>query len=112
GDGTLQSATLMPADLTPDGSGNATFTVSHAYTGVAAGDAGVTVLDAAGGIATDAVGFACDESSDADADLLSICAELPIGTDPNNVDTDGDGCADGEEVLHAPAAGGDRDPLS
>jgi len=112
GDGTLESATLLPADLTPDGLGNATFTVDHAYSGVIAGTADVTVLDAAGGIATDAVGFACDDSSDADADLLSICDELPIGTDPADTDTDDDGCADGEEVLNEPLYGGGRDPLN
>jgi PKD repeat protein len=112
GDGTVESATLMLADLTDDGMGGAYFTVSHAYSDVITGTANVTVLDAAGGIATDAVGFACDDSIDADADLLSICVELPLGTDPENVDTDGDGCADGEEVLFDKAFGGQRDPLN
>ncbi len=113
GDGTIESATLQLADL-DDGlpPGSKTFTVNHAYSGVIAGTADVTVLDAGGGIATDAVGFACDEASDDDADLLSICDELARGTDPFDTDTDGDGCADGEEVLNTVAFGGGRDPLN
>jgi hypothetical protein len=111
GDGTVESATLMPGDLTPVGD-DATFSVQHTYSGLVAGTAGVTVLDAGGGIGVDAVGFTCDEASDADADLLSVCEELALGTDPEDTDTDGDGCADGEEVLNAVTLGGERDPLS
>jgi hypothetical protein len=111
GDDTLQSATLLPGDLTLIGD-DATFTVEHTYSGVITGTAHVTVLDAGGGIATDDAGFACDTASDDDTDLLSICDELGRGTDPFNTDTDGDGCADGEEVLNTPPFGGDRDPLS
>jgi len=36
--------------------------------------------------------------TDLDKDGLTYCREEQIGTDPNNPDTDGDGCKDGEEV--------------
>jgi hypothetical protein len=113
GDGALASGTLLPADLTSDGLGNVTFTVSHAYAVEFGGAASVRVLDAAGAIALDAVGVACNEGSDADGDVLSVCAEVVIGTDPADVDTDGDGCSDGEEVLQASQFfGGRRNPLN
>jgi hypothetical protein len=113
GDGSpLESGTLMPLDLTPDGSGNATFTVNHTYDLGDTGVARVRVLDAGGAIALDLIAFGCDESSDGDADALSICTELVAGTDPVVNDTDGDGCADGEELLNPThASGGERDPL-
>ncbi len=113
GDGTLVSETLAPLDLVPDGLGNATFTVRHAYaTAALTGTAHVTVFDADGAIAIDAVTFACDETNDVDADALSVCTEAAIGTDAGNLDTDGDGCSDGEEVLNlSPMMGGLRNPL-
>jgi parallel beta-helix repeat protein len=51
---------------------------------------------------------------DTDADLLTDDAERLVWfTDPRNPDTDGDGCADGEEALYSePALGGQRDPLN
>jgi parallel beta-helix repeat protein len=50
---------------------------------------------------------------DTDADLLTDDAERLVWfTDPRNPDTDGDGCADGEEALYSdPRLGGQRDPL-
>jgi hypothetical protein len=113
GDGSpLESGTLMPLDLTPDGSGNATFSVNHTYDLGDTGVARVRVLDAGGAIALDVIAFGCDESSDGDADNLSICTELITGTDPAINDSDGDGCADGEEVLNPThMTGGERDPL-
>jgi parallel beta-helix repeat protein len=49
---------------------------------------------------------------DKDGDLLTNDSETFIhGTDPLNPDTDGDGCADGEELLLPPNFGGVRDPL-
>ncbi len=47
---------------------------------------------------------------DDDADGLTNCREGELGTDPNVVDTDLDGCADGEEINNLPGLGGDRDP--
>jgi hypothetical protein len=50
---------------------------------------------------------------DTDGDLLTDDSEdLVHLTDYLNPDTDGDGCADGEEVLFPVALGGDRDALS
>ncbi len=52
---------------------------------------------------------------DKDNDLLTDDEEIFIyGTDPNNPDTDGDGCLDGAEVLPKSivANGGGRDPLN
>lgn len=112
GDGTLVSGTLHPGDLTPDGLGNVFFTVEHTYADAnVAGTAHVTILDADGGVAVDSVGFGCDPNADADSDLLSICVEIAIGTDPLDPDTDGDGCADSEEIGPDPAFGGLRNPL-
>ena len=49
---------------------------------------------------------------DNDNDLLTNDQETFIyGTDPNNPDTDKDGCADGEEILFQPQFGGQRNPL-
>jgi len=112
GDGSVANGTLLPGDLTPDGLGNVTFSVQHTYSGVIAGAASVTVLDAGGAISVDGVAFACDGTSDADVDRLSVCQEMLLGTDAADADTDGDGCADGEEVLHpSHILGGQRDPL-
>ena len=47
---------------------------------------------------------------DDDADGLPNCHEAELGTDPNVVDTDQDGCADGEEAGLAATLGGQRDP--
>jgi hypothetical protein len=49
---------------------------------------------------------------DADADGLTDCREGEIGTSPAQSDTDGDQCADGEELGTSPSLGGDRDPLA
>jgi len=51
---------------------------------------------------------------DFDGDLLTDDAEIKIHlTEWQNPDTDGDGCADGEELLFTnPALGGLRDPLN
>ncbi|OGO51428.1 MAG: hypothetical protein A2148_11865 [Chloroflexi bacterium RBG_16_68_14] len=49
---------------------------------------------------------------DADADGLPDSQEAILGTDPNNPDTDGDSCADGEEVGPDEKLGGLRDPLN
>ena len=48
--------------------------------------------------------------SDDDNDGLTNCQEADLGTNPNVVDTDSDGCADGEEVGSNAALGGERDP--
>ena len=50
--------------------------------------------------------------ADDDADGLPNCHEGELGTNPNLVDTDQDGCADGEEIGSIPALGGQRDPTS
>jgi hypothetical protein len=42
---------------------------------------------------------ACVPGSDADGDRLDDCVEVDAGTDPQRVDTDGDGLSDGDEVL-------------
>jgi hypothetical protein len=112
GDGTLTSGTLAPGDLTPDGLGNVVFSVDHTYALGDTGTASVSVMDAGGGIGLDEVEFGCDGGDDDDADALSICTELVIGTNPLVNDTDGDGCADGEELLNPThTTGGQRDPL-
>jgi hypothetical protein len=50
---------------------------------------------------------------DYDSDLLTDDQErLIIGTDWQNPDTDGDGCADGEEILMPKVLGGERNPLN
>jgi len=49
---------------------------------------------------------------DADADTLPDAEELLRGTNPNDPDTDDDGCADGEEVRPNELLGGRRDPLN
>jgi len=49
---------------------------------------------------------------DSDGDTLNDCAELSWGTDPNIADTDGDGCADGEELGGNPSLGGRRSPTN
>jgi hypothetical protein len=50
-------------------------------------------------------------SPDNDGDGLSDDEELALGTDPNNPDTDDDGCRDGIELDPSPSLGGGRDPL-
>jgi hypothetical protein len=40
----------------------------------------------------------CDKSTDSDCDGLTNAEEKLYGTDPNNIDTDGDGYSDGVEV--------------
>lgn len=50
--------------------------------------------------------------ADDDADGLPNCHEGELGTNPNLVDTDQDGCADGEEAGVIPILGGQRDPTS
>lgn len=49
---------------------------------------------------------------DPDADCLRNGAEASYGTNPQNPDTDADGCADGEEVGPNKSLGGQRDPLN
>jgi hypothetical protein len=53
---------------------------------------------------------------DADLDALGdACEAVPYGTNPADLDTDDDGCADGREVrtqTFTPSMGGDRDPVS
>ncbi len=51
-------------------------------------------------------------SGDPDLDLDTTGEELSAGTDPCDRDTDGDGCADGEETQPVVLNGGERDPLS
>lgn len=51
-------------------------------------------------------------TSDPDLDLDTTGDETSAGTDPCDKDTDGDGCADGEETQPNEFTGGDRDPLS
>ena len=53
-----------------------------------------------------------DGTTDPDADGIATSAEFTAGTDPCTADTDGDGCADSEELGTMPLAGGDRDPLN
>ena len=54
-----------------------------------------------------------DSADDPDGDGLSNLEEFGLGTDPCEVDTDGDGCSDGEEVApkSEDALGGGRNPL-
>ena len=54
-----------------------------------------------------------DADADPDSDTLSNLTEFGLGTDPCAVDTDQDGCSDGEEVApkSAAALGGGRNPL-
>lgn len=40
----------------------------------------------------------CSDDSDADADGMTECEELELGTDPRNADSDGDGFTDSEEA--------------
>ena len=49
---------------------------------------------------------------DSDNDGLLDKQEIELGTDPQNPDTDGDGCQDGAEVNNSPEEGGGRDPLN
>lgn len=51
-------------------------------------------------------------AGDPDGDLDSTGDENAAGTDPCDRDTDGDGCADGEETQPDILTGGERDPLS
>ncbi len=61
----------------------------------------------------DATITCCDDSlPDSDSDGLTDCEEADLGTNPNAVDTDGDGCADSEELGTVNYAGGLRDPLN
>src|SRR5207249_4661249 len=53
-----------------------------------------------------------DGATDPDADGLATSNEFTAGIDPCTADTDGDGCADSEELSVAPLQGGDRDPLN
>jgi hypothetical protein len=54
-----------------------------------------------------------DGSGDPDDDTMTSLVEYEGGTLPCDVDTDNDGCADGEEAAtHPPLAGGQRDPLN
>ena len=53
-----------------------------------------------------------DASTDPDADGIVTSTEFAAGLDPCAPDTDGDGCADSEELGVAPLQGGDRDPLN
>jgi hypothetical protein len=50
--------------------------------------------------------------ADDDADGLPNCHEAELGTNPAVVDTDQDGCADGEEAGTSPTLGGQRDPTN
>ena len=54
-----------------------------------------------------------DAASDPDGDTLSNLTEFGLGTDPCEVDTDQDGCSDGEEMAPKSEAGfgGGRNPL-
>ena len=56
------------------------------------------------------IGVATDDS---DADTLTNEAEISLGTNPCNADTDRDSCGDGREVAakSLAARGGGRDPL-
>jgi len=49
---------------------------------------------------------------DSDGDGLSDIMEHVLGADPTLVDTDNDGCSDGQEFGHLEAAGGRRDPVN
>ena len=40
----------------------------------------------------------CSTEADSDSDGLDDCAEVELGTDPENPDSDGDGFTDNEEV--------------
>ncbi len=49
--------------------------------------------------------------TDSDSDGLTDCVEEDIfATDPQNPDTDADGCKDGAEVFNSPQLGGGRNP--
>ena len=54
-----------------------------------------------------------DADADPDRDRLSNLEEFELGTDPCEIDTDQDGCSDGEEVApkSEAARGGGRNPL-
>mgnify|MGYP001600294194 CR=1 FL=1 len=52
-----------------------------------------------------------DANFDPDADGLTNITEYDLGTDPCVNDTDGDGCADGEELGPDHKFGGERNPL-
>jgi sugar lactone lactonase YvrE len=47
---------------------------------------------------------------DSDGDTLNDCAEATFSTNPNDPDTDDDGCLDGREVGPDPVLGGRRSP--
>ncbi|MEX2160163.1 MAG: flexitail domain-containing putative surface protein, partial [Dehalococcoidia bacterium] len=51
-------------------------------------------------------------SPDADGDTIPDNMEALYGTNPNDPDTDEDGCADGEEIGPNESLGGRRDPTS
>jgi hypothetical protein len=53
-----------------------------------------------------------DASLDADSDGITNLEEYRAGTNPCLADTDGDGCADSEELGSNPTLGGQRDPLN
>ena len=52
----------------------------------------------------------CPPDPDGDNDGLGNDAEITLGTDPADVDTDGDGCTDLREFGSTEEAGGQRDP--
>lgn len=71
--------------------------------------------DGASNVADNCPLTANSTQDDADLDALGDVCEASFGTNPNDLDTDDDGCADGREVrtlTFAPNMGGDRDPLS
>jgi hypothetical protein len=85
GDGSFASKTITAADVTIDGSGTATYTVSHVY---AAGSstpitASVRVTDSGGGLGGDDVVIHCDtlgETSKSGADLADCATSNDAST--------------------------------
>jgi hypothetical protein len=56
--------------------------------------------------------LSCTACPDGDGDGLDDCSEAALGTDPDDRDTDGDGCPDGREVGPQEQDGGRRNPLN